>query len=215
MTTALLFDLDGTLWDASESTARAWTEVFDQYGLPSLVTSDQIRGVAGKPYLECLRIICPQALEVNAFDNLLAMLAKAEKYWMKKLGGTFYPGALDAVFNASKKIPVFLISNCNGWYLEAFLDHSKLRPVFSDAICFGNTGRPKAENIRFILDKFKISNGFYIGDTRGDMEASVAAGIPYVHVALGFGGPNMENSWHTLSDYREFPVLVQRIGSIS
>lgn len=212
MTTGILFDLDGTLWDASESTARAWTEVFRMWGLPGLVTREQIRGVGGKPYLECLRLICPQALGLQDFDRLLVELSVAEQRWMEHLGGAFYPGAIEAVRELARQYPVFLVSNCNQWYLESFLRHSELGGVFSGAICYGTTGSPKADNIKCLIDKFGIRRGFYIGDTKGDMEASLAAGVRYVHAAFGFGGSLIPNSYFVLKGYDDLPDLCALIA---
>jgi phosphoglycolate phosphatase len=208
MSKAIFFDLDGTLWDASESTAQAWTEVFVRWALPGKVTKEDIRGVAGKPYLECLRLIRPAALEHPERERLLADLSAAERAWMERIGGEPYPGALDAVRTVAARYPVFLVSNCNDWYLEAFLNHSGLRSVFSDSICHGTNGRPKAENIRLMLDKHDLRGGFYVGDTVGDMEASLAAGVRYVHAAFGFGGPAIANSHFVLSDYDDLPAFL-------
>jgi phosphoglycolate phosphatase len=213
MTTGVLFDLDGTLWDASESTARAWTEVFQRYGLSKSVSKEDIQSVAGKPYLECLKLVCEEALVIPEFDQFLIDLSSAEQLWMQKIGGDFYSGALDAVARISEKYPVFLVSNCNEWYLDAFLMHSGLKNIFQKSICYGSTGLPKDINIRHVINSFGISRGFYVGDTVGDMNASLAAGVRYIHAGFGFGGSTMPNSIYILNSYLELDGLLSVIAN--
>jgi phosphoglycolate phosphatase len=217
MQNAVFFDLDGTLWDATESTARAWTDVFSRYKLDTTVTKHQIQEVAGRPYLECLQFICPNALNHADSSSLMFDLAAAEKEWMHRVPGYIYAGALDAVAEIARRCHVFLVSNCNDWYLEAFLDHSRFRGVFHDVICYGSTKNPKANNILYLMGKHGVSKGLYVGDTKGDMEASRQAGIGYIHAAFGFGGPYIENSLHTLSSFEptaEFVVTIHKCFSM-
>jgi len=201
MSKAVFFDLDGTLWDATESTARAWTDVFARYDFGIAVTKKDIQGVAGRPYLDCLKLICPEAASSSVLSCLLRDLAEAEKAWMGIIGGSLYKGAREAVIDIAKVSTVFLVSNCNQWYLESFISQSHLGEVFSEVICHGSNGKTKAENIRYLMQKHKIADALYIGDTAGDMEASLAASVGYIHVSFGFGGPYINNCVYTLDSF--------------
>lgn len=212
MTIGIIFDLDGTLWDASESTACAWTEVFRTHELNTVVRKADIQAVAGRPYLECLEIICPKAFILPEYDQLVKNLSVAEKFWMQEIGGEFYPGALEGVRAIAEKYPTFLVSNCNDWYLNAFLEHSMLQDTFLATTCYGVTGKPKDENIRNILLGNNVPRGLYIGDTSGDMKASLAAGVGYIHVAFGFGGEEMPNSEYVINDYKDMAGLLSFIA---
>lgn len=215
MKVGVIFDLDGTLWDATESTACAWNEVFLKYQLEINVTNYDIRSVAGKPYLECLNILCPLAIKHPSFDSLIKDLSVAEKAWMDMLGGDIYPGAIEALRDISQDYPVFMISNCNDWYLRSFLEHSGLANTFEDVTCYGMTGKSKAENIRNISAKARLSNACYVGDTEGDMRASIEAGISYIHASYGFGGEEMEGAALVLRDLINITPLVDYVKTIS
>ena len=214
MPKAVFFDLDGTLWDATESTARAWTDVFGRYKLNITVTKNQIQSVAGRPYLECLQAICPNALKFADASSLISDLAAAEKEWMHRIHGYTYAGAIEAVSELAERYNVFLVSNCNDWYLEAFLDFSGLRSVFHEAICHGSTQKPKSDNILYLIHKYRIMQGLYIGDTKGDMEASRIVSIGYIHAAFGFGGRTMAGSLYDLESFEptnELLLAVERM----
>ena len=187
----LFFDLDGTLWDASGSTSRAWTEVLSSRRKGLTVSSRQIQDVAGRPYLECLAAIYPEAFDLPDLEGLLEELARAERHWMLAASGELYPGVREGLNALSEANTLFLVSNCADWYLESFLEASRTRDFFADATCFGLTGLPKRDNLLALKRKHGVDAGFYIGDTAGDRDAAAAAGLTYVHMTYGFGGKDL------------------------
>lgn len=56
-------------------------------------------------------------------------------------------------------------------------------------MCFGDTGTTKGKTIRTLIKKHNIQSCVYIGDTQGDYEATLEAGIPFIWAAYGFGSP--------------------------
>ena len=53
---AIVFDLDGTLWDTCASCARGWNNVLQRHGTPFReITAHDIRRVAGQPHEACIR----------------------------------------------------------------------------------------------------------------------------------------------------------------
>jgi phosphoglycolate phosphatase len=198
----LIFDLDGTLWDATESTAAAWTEVFGRYELNMPVHSDQIRSVAGKPYLECLAEVCPGALKLDSSEGLLSDLLVAERKWLGILGGRLYPSVHEALRLARSNLPCFLVSNCAEWYLQAFFDRFGMSAIFSDALCHGYNGLRKSKNIELIMKRFDIATGYYIGDTQGDYDSADEAGTHFIYFKKGFGELSSGRPWATLQDYK-------------
>ena len=50
--------------------------------------------------------------------------------------------------------------------------------------------KEKGENIRLIMERNQLERAVYIGDTQGDLDASHAAGIPFIYAAYGFGSVN-------------------------
>ena len=56
-------------------------------------------------------------------------------------------------------------------------------------VVFGDTGTSKGKTIRTLMEKYNITSCAYIGDTQGDYEATVEAGVPFLWASYGFGTP--------------------------
>ena len=69
------------------------------------------------------------------------------------------------------------------------MDKLGSRHLFEGWMCFGDTGLPKGDNIRILMERHGITDAVYIGDTQGDLEASQKAGIPFIFCTFGFGNP--------------------------
>ncbi|MBQ9673804.1 MAG: HAD family hydrolase, partial [Ruminococcus sp.] len=83
--------------------------------------------------------------------------------------------------------PLFIVSNCQTDYLNAFFTAHQLKEYFTDYECSGNTGLPKSENIKLIVKRNNLKKAFYVGDTELDGESAHVAGIPFVLADYGFG----------------------------
>ena len=65
---------------------------------------------------------------------------------------------------------------------------------------------PKGENIRLVMERNHWKSSIYIGDTEGDRQAALTAGIPFIHAAYGFG--QVAEASPRLQDIRELPDLL-------
>ena len=84
---------------------------------------------------------------------------------------------------------LFIVSNAQCGYPELMMDKQGIRPLFEGWMCFGDTGLPKGDTIRILMERHGITDAVYIGDTQGDLEASCRAGIPFIFCTFGFGNP--------------------------
>ena len=184
---AIIFDLDGTLWNTVDSCLKATSFVKEEHSdITRDVTREQIESAMGKTSDAIVNIYygylprekgeeyANEAFNKNV-DNLL------------KEGGTLYPNTRDTIIKLSKKYKLYIVSNCVKGYIESFLNTSGLKDYFSDYESYGNTLLSKGENIKLVIDRNNLKNPIYVGDTKGDMEASNYAGIPFVYAAYGFG----------------------------
>ena len=60
---------------------------------------------------------------------------------------------------------------------------------------------------RELLEKYGISSAVYVGDTQGDMEATYAAGLPFIWTDYGFGAPEKYDA--RISSFEELLTLEQ------
>ncbi|MBR6683100.1 MAG: HAD family hydrolase, partial [Firmicutes bacterium] len=125
-----------------------------------------------------------------------------ECVYLAEYGGQLY-GDVRTVMETLKENNhrLFIVSNCQSGYIQAVLKYHQLGDLFEDYEMSGQTGLPKSENIRLIIERNHIKSAVYVGDTEGDENAAHTAGIPFIHAAYGFGAAqNPEGTIRNLSD---------------
>ena len=197
---ALIFDIDGTLWNASGATARGWNEGLESLGIEVRLSAEQIESVAGKPFKECVELLLPGQLEEH--PSLFNVLDMYEQDVIKSDGGVFYQGVLPGIRKLSRDFPIFLVSNCQEWYLQLFLKFSRLGPFLTDCSCHGMVLNSKSEMISSLVSRYSLRNAVYIGDTADDEGAAEAAHVTFIHASYGFGKPG--NTPLSVASFHQF-----------
>jgi phosphoglycolate phosphatase len=205
---SIIFDLDGTLWNASGSTAVGWSRVAKSLNLSTSISPDSIRSVSGLPFDECVETLFPGLSDTHS--DLEAHLDMAEKEEVLKSGVELYPGVAMLIPKLKEKYRLFIVSNCQEWYLKSFLEHSKLQPYFEDVLCFGQTNLSKSENIQKLVRQNQLRKPIYVGDTQWDQHAAFFAGVKFIFACYGFGKINTKrcpsvNSFLELSEFMVTP----------
>lgn len=183
----IIFDLDGTLWDATGVNKRAWDEAYEEMGYgTSMVTDDEFKDCMGMLIPDIARRLHPQLSE-EEITRYVDRSIEREHELLKKEGGILYDDFYEVMSELSKNHRLCVVSNCQAGYIEIFLEVHKAQSFFSDFECPGNTGKLKADNIRLVTERNGFKNPLYVGDTRGDMNSAHEAGVPFVWAAYGFG----------------------------
>ncbi len=182
---SIIFDMDGTLWDAVDSYCQVWNLSFRQLGKEITIRRQQL--------LECMGLtldrIFSRLVDTAGFDvdEFLERVALNEDKMMPALGGKLYEGVAQGIKELSKEYKLFMVSNCGANGLKNFMTYTALTEYFTDSLTFGETLMGKAENIALIKQRHSLASPVYVGDTQGDCEAAHAAGVPMVFAAYGFG----------------------------
>ena len=100
-----------------------------------------------------------------------------------------YPGVYETLTALQKTHRLFIVSNSQCGYPELCIRKLGLESCITGHLCFGDTGTDKGSTIRTLMQTYAITSAVYIGDTQGDMEATYAAGLPFVWADYGFGTP--------------------------
>lgn len=187
MKPGIIFDMDGTLWDSSEGVAISWTEIVNkEYDKERVITAEDIQGVMGRT----MDKIADALFAELSKEERMALLRKCciyENEYLKEHGGILFPD-LEETFTALREnYDLYIVSNCQAGYIEAFLDHYGFWQYFKDIECYGNNDLPKSENIKKIVERNNLTKAVYVGDIQGDYDATMAAGLPFIHAAYGFG----------------------------
>jgi len=201
---AVIFDVDGTLWDANQAVADGWNCGLAKLGINKKVSPELLAKVTGNPYEKCVDILLPGLKK--KYPDLLVVLNEAEVESVCLNGGQFYDGVIEGIKQLSEIYKIFLVSNCKEWYLKAFLKFSGLKSKITDFDCNGTSGLNKSEMLLRIKNIYSLNNPLYVGDTEGDQIAAKMANIEFVYVSWGFGKPIPEtktiNSFSELLSYQ-------------
>lgn len=101
--------------------------------------------------------------------------------------GVLYDGVGEGIRELAATYPLFIVSNCPGWYMDEFLLQSGLRECFTGWDCHGSSGIPKSGMLLKLAASHRLVHAVYVGDTEGDQAAAVAAGMEFVLARWGFG----------------------------
>ncbi|MBC5772849.1 HAD family hydrolase [Pontibacter sp. KCTC 32443] len=204
-TDSLIFDLDGTLWDATATVARAWEAARKQVDFEiQEITQEDIRSVAGMQHDLIYNKFFPDLTEAQK-KELMEISGREEMQHLQKYGGKLFSGIKDSLEYLHDKYKLFIVSNCQDGYIEAFYEFNNMAYLFKDHECSGRTGNPKGENLKDIIKRNKLQQPVYVGDTKGDYQASVVAGVPFIFAGYGFGHVP------TYSAYLQSPSDLQKL----
>lgn len=184
---SIIFDLDGTLWDPTDVIFRAWHETINNFSfIKEPITVEDLQGVFGMQDSLIGDKLFPY-LDEKQRNEVITSCFNMENECIRLSGGLLYQNLENVLIKLTEKYKLYIVSNCQSGYIEAFYQYHKLDKYFEDCECSGNTGKPKAFNIRTIIERNSIENPVYVGDTTGDYEAAKENEIPFIYAKYGFG----------------------------
>ena len=207
----LLFDLDGTLWDSVDAICVSWNralaELAPEYA--GTVTRERLLPCMGLLLPDILDRLIP-GLEADRAAPLLETLLEIENRYVAGHGGVLYLRVPETLAELAGKYPLFIVSNCQDGYIEAFFQAHGLGKYFTDYENPGRTGLDKAGNIALVVRRHGLKRPLYIGDTQGDYNAAVKAGVPFLHAAYGFG--SVDAPVPAVERFADIPGAAERLS---
>lgn len=205
---AVIFDLDGTLWDTCVPVAVAWNNVLTRNNIDFRpIHADDLRAVTGRTHAECVDTVfasLPKETRKTICEETMA----ADNEIVREKGGRLYPDVIDGLNALAGRYSLCIVSNCQSGYIESFLDSVALHHLFADFECWGNTNATKAKNLEAVIRRNDFAVPVFVGDTMGDMEAALSCGVPFIQVTYGFGA-----EISGADKVHEFSGLVKRLMS--
>lgn len=184
---SIIFDVDGTLWDSTDSVARSWNlAIQENSSLDLTITENALQQVFGKTMTEIADTLFSRLPEKERI-KLLEVCFQYENRYLETHPGKLYDGVTDTLAVLSGQYPIFIVSNCQKGYIEVLLRTCSLEPFIKDHLCFGETQTSKGQTILTLMKRNGLKNPVYVGDTRGDADACAEAGIPFIFAGYGFG----------------------------
>lgn len=186
MRRAIIFDLDGTLWDTSSEVESVWNNVAIECGIS--IKKEQIKEIMGFTKEEIITYLFKDNIKKE--NEFITKCQEQENEYLSKNGGHIYKNTLETIKSLSLKYDLYIVSNCQAGYIEVFLKYYSLEKYFKDFECSGKTGLSKDKNINFVLKRNNILKAIYVGDTVKDYESSNKNELPFVWAEYGFGKCN-------------------------
>lgn len=191
----LIFDIDGTLWNTTDIVSVAWQDAAETYGkTKAVITADLLKKEFGKTMdviAEDVFFDVPSESERQILIDLCCKLEHVKLYAITPdiADSIIFPGVQDTLKKLHEKNDLYIVSNCQCGYPELFTDKSRTKDLIRDHLCFGDTGTCKGETIKTLMNKYGMipEDTYYVGDTMGDYEACVVAGIRFIFCRYGFG----------------------------
>lgn len=205
----IIFDMDGTLWDSAKAVAESWTEVVAREYTPErVITEDEIKRVMGLTMDKLAAQIFPELSESRRLQ-LLDVCGREENEYLRTHGAIVYPKVEETFQRLKEKYHLYIVSNCQSGYIEAFLEYYGYGRYIEDIECYGNNGLVKGDNIRKVVERNYLTKAVYVGDIQGDYDASMQAGVEFIHAGYGFGtvGANVPE----ITAFEELPKVVESV----
>ncbi|MBR5127223.1 MAG: HAD family hydrolase [Roseburia sp.] len=211
MKKGIIFDMDGTLWDAGASIAEAWNIVMKRRGLKKMnFTADDIHSIMGKTIDGIADTLFGEYSQEERMDITRECLVYENEY-LAEHGGELFDKLEEVLKTLQEKYPLYIVSNCEKGYIEGFLAYYGFGKYFKDFESHGNTGLPKGQNIRLVAERNSLTDVIYIGDIQSDYNASKEAGVGFIHAAYGFG--TIEEAVLAVSCIAEVPDAIEKYFS--
>ena len=205
---AIIFDLDGTLWETVDSTYVSLNKVAKKYHCDE-ISKELVCKNYGNNKLESAKLFFPNIDQEQACN----MLDESDAFNVENLttnGGYIYPGLEEVLFNLHEKYDLYIVSNTSTKkYIEAFLLSSKLFKYFKDYYAASEIILSKGNAVIKLMDDYYIEQAIYVGDTLKDETAAKTANIPFIQCLYGFG-KNL-NCEYKIDNIKDLPNEVERL----
>lgn len=187
---SLIFDIDGTLWDSRALVAEGYNLQLKDEGLEHLfVNAQQLKALFGKVMTEIADVLFAEIPLPERYALMERCMARENRYLQENPCAIGYPGVKETLIRLAESHRLFIVSNSQRGYPELCIRKLGLGSCITACLCFGDTGTSKGKTIRTLMQRHNIRSCAYIGDTQGDYEATLEAGIPFIWASYGFGIP--------------------------
>lgn len=210
---AIIFDVDGTLWNTTDLVADAWNRAGIEMGAhrDASITGADLRKEFGKPMDIIAQNLFPEE-SPEMQEKIWLLCSKYEHEILRNVRESMlYPNVQEVLQALSRSYQIFIVSNCQKGYVPLFLEKNGLQDCVNDFECFGETLLSKGENIRLVMERNGITDAIYVGDTLGDYNATREARIPFVFARYGFG--EVENPEMSVDNLSELSKIVENLAN--
>ena len=161
---SLIFDIDGTLWDSRALVAEGYNIQLNKEGLSRYcITAETLKPLFGRVMTEIADVLFADFPEKERYALMARCMETENRHLHENPCHIGYPGVRETMEELAKTHRLFIVSNSQQGYPELCISKLGLTGCITGHLCFG--------------------------DTQGDYEATVEAGVPFLWASYGFGTP--------------------------
>lgn len=200
-----IFDIDGTIWNTTGVVAAAWNQAVRESNNKELeglnITAELLQKEFGKP----MNVIADDVFGDIDAKVKAKLLDKCCDYEHKAIAmceeNITYDNVKETIEKLAKNNNLYICSNCQEGYIELVMAKNEITQYIKDFECYGHTLLSKGQNIKLLIERNNMEKPVYVGDTMGDYDATVEAGVPFIHCTYGFG--KVENPYRSISSFEK------------
>jgi len=211
---AVIFDLDGTLFDTAADLAASMNHVLTQAGRAP-VPLDRVRHLVGHG----ARAMLDRGFRENGEEppaSLDDQVALFLEHYLDHIADQSrpFPGVIDALdtLGAEGAAIAICTNKREAWAraLTGALGLDARFPVIVGADTVG-VAKPDARPVLAALARTGRRRGVFVGDSDTDIRAARAAGMPAIVALFGYGPLDLvDDAFAVFSAYAEAPALIRR-----
>ena len=207
---ALIFDMDGTLWNATDSYAKIWNLTCKSFGYEIEITGEQLSPFMGMSLDDIMRHLFGNDFNVPE-EDFLRELESCENRIMPSLGGVVYPGVIEGLRLLKDNFRLFMLSNCSSNGLINFTSFTRTTSLFEGLLSQGERYASKSDNLSYLKNKYSLAHPIYIGDTQADCDHAHSSGLLFAFATYGFG--TCHDPDFSFDSFNELTNILLGVGS--
>ena len=134
---SLIFDMDGTLWDAVDTYAESWNLVFKDLGINLTVKRDELAKMVGWEGRKVIGMIMPDFDEEKRL-SIYALVNERRRVILPQQGGILYEGVKEGIKQLAEKYDLFILSNCAKGIIRLFIDWAGIDEHIKDEMAMAS-----------------------------------------------------------------------------
>lgn len=210
-----IFDMDGTLFQASKVAAPAFEEAFFYlrergFAVPDTLEEGEVTGIFGQTHKRIWEILLGYTLPEDVQREADRLLLDREMAELREGVGSLYPGVentLRLLVDAGATLTV--ASNGQQAYVEAIAEVFSIGGFFKKLYTASGFQMPsKVDLVRLILRENPCDRAVMVGDRETDVEAGRKNGLSTVGCAFGYASDDeLAEAHHIVRRFDELGFL--------
>ncbi|MGM9986151.1 MAG: HAD hydrolase-like protein [Bacillaceae bacterium] len=220
MKTAVIFDMDGTLFQTSKILEPSLIDTFDDLRSKGLWTGN----TPIEKYNEIMGVPLPVVWETLLSNKTTGIHTYANDVFHQSLianitsgKGALYPHVIE-IFTYLKEqgIPIFIASNGIKRYLEAIVNHYKFSNWIDGVYSIEQIeSLEKSKLVKWILEQHAIEKGAVVGDRLSDIKAAKENGLIAIGCRFDFAQEEeLKQADYIIDDFRQLKEICMNIKRV-